>query len=174
MPLLDEWVYAFLRFIESGGDVLLVIMATAFVLWSLIIERYWYSLTAHRQHKREVLERWQRRSDHSSWHAHKVRDQLISEVREQAGTAIPLIATLVAVCPLLGLLGTVTGMIEVFDVMAATGSSNARAMAGGVSKATIPTMAGMVVAISGLFFSVRLKRWHKKEVEALADDLELR
>ena len=50
-----------------------------------------------------------------------------------------------------GLLGTVTGMIEVFDVMAITGSGNARSMASGVSKATIPTMAGMVGALSGVF-----------------------
>ena len=57
---------------------------------------------------------------------------------------------LVALCPLLGLLGTVTGMIEVFDVMAYTGTGNPRAMASGVSKATLPTMTGLVISISGL------------------------
>ena len=42
-------------------------------------------------------------------------------------------------------------------------------MAAGVSKATIPTMAGMVVALSGLYFSVRLKQWADDETEAMAD-----
>ncbi len=55
------------------------------------------------------------------------------------------------VAPLAGLLGTVTGMIEVFQVMAFSGGGDARAMAGGVSKATLPTMAGMVVSLSGIF-----------------------
>ena len=42
-------------------------------------------------------------------------------------------------------------MVEVFDVMAVTGSGNARAMAAGISKATLPTMAGLVVALSVCF-----------------------
>jgi biopolymer transport protein ExbB len=73
---------------------------------------------------------------------------------------------------MLGLLGTVTGMIEVFDVMAG-GSGNARGMAAGVSKATLPTMAGMVAAISGMVFSVQLRRFANDEAERVADGLEL-
>ncbi len=76
-----------------------------------------------------------------------------------------------ALCPLLGLLGTVTGMIEVFDVMAIAGSGNPRAMASGVSRATIPTMAGMVAALSGLIFSVQLERRSKSEASRIADQL---
>jgi biopolymer transport protein ExbB len=73
---------------------------------------------------------------------------------------------------MLGLLGTVTGMIEVFDVMA-SGSGNARGMAAGVSKATLPTMAGMVAAISGMLFSVQLSRKIMDESEHVADSLEI-
>ena len=80
-----------------------------------------------------------------------------------------MVKSLVAVCPLLGLLGTVTGMIEVFDVMAIAGSGNVRAMAAGVSKATIPTMAGMVAALSGLYFSVSMERFAQRETERVAD-----
>jgi biopolymer transport protein ExbB len=68
-------------------------------------------------------------------------------------------------------MGTVTGMIEVFDVMALSGSGNARSMASGVSKATIPTMAGMVGALSGVFLVTLLTRRVEKEVESLQDDL---
>jgi biopolymer transport protein ExbB len=72
---------------------------------------------------------------------------------------------------MLGLLGTVSGMIEVFDVMAIAGSGNVRAMASGVSKATIPTMAGMVAALSGLILSVQIERFAKNETERVADHL---
>jgi biopolymer transport protein ExbB len=63
-------------------------------------------------------------------------------------------------------------MIEVFDVMAG-GSGNARGMASGVSKATLPTMAGMVAALSGMLFSVQLERWARNETVRTADSLEL-
>ena len=91
----------------------------------------------------------------------------------QLEDGLAYIRVLVALCPLLGLLGTVTGMIEVFDVMAVAGSGNAKAMAGGVSKATIPTMAGMVAALSGLILSARLEQFAADEGERLADRLEI-
>jgi biopolymer transport protein ExbB len=62
-------------------------------------------------------------------------------------------------------------MIEVFDVMALSGSGNARSMASGVSRATIPTMAGMVGALSGVFLVTLLTRRVEREVELLEDDL---
>ena len=76
-----------------------------------------------------------------------------------------------ALCPLLGLMGTVTGMIEVFDVMAISGTGNARSMAAGVSKATIPTMAGMVGALSGVFLVTIISRAVANRVESLEDQL---
>ncbi len=79
----------------------------------------------------------------------------------------------VVVCPLLGLIGTVTGMIEVFFVMAVTGGGDAKSMAGGVSKATIPTMAGMVGALSGIFASNWLKATMDRDLELLEDHLPL-
>ena len=88
---------------------------------------------------------------------------LLSEAGQKLDSSLPMIRTLVALCPLLGLLGTVTGMIEVFDVMALQGNANPRAMASGVSMATIPTMAGMVAALSGLYMSVQLKRTADKK-----------
>ena len=82
-----------------------------------------------------------------------------------------IIRTLVAMCPLIGLLGTVTGMITVFETMATQGTGNARLMAAGISMATIPTMAGMVAALSGLFVSSRLEAKAKMARESLVDSL---
>ena len=146
-----------LLFMERGGNVLWGIFAVSLVLWTLIIERYVYLLLTHPKYLQQTMENWRSRSDTSSWGARKIREAWLSEVSLHITRYLSLIKTLVAVCPLLGLLGTVTGMIHVFDIMAIQGSSNARAMADGISMATIPTMAGMVVALSGLFFSSQLQ-----------------
>jgi biopolymer transport protein ExbB len=98
---------------------------------------------------------------------------MISRVSLKLRFSLPVIQALVALCPLLGLMGTVTGMIMVFDVMAMSGGGNARSMAAGVSQATIPTMAGMVGALSGVFASTWLTRTAKTERMHLEDALQL-
>ena len=82
---------------------------------------------------------------------------------------ISVIKTLVAVCPLLGLLGTVTGMVLVFETMAQIGTGNARLMASGISKATIPTMAGLLSALTGIYISNSLENRAKKEKQKIID-----
>jgi biopolymer transport protein ExbB len=160
-------------FLEAGGDVLLVIGATTFAMWSLILERFWYFRVLHPRDAKRVQEFWNQREDHSSWNAHQIRRLLASQVDQRLGRGLRMIKTLVAICPLLGLLGTVTGMIEVFDVMALAGSGNARAMAAGVTRATIPTMAGMVAALSGFIISVQIERFARDESARVADGLVL-
>jgi len=158
-------------FMNRGGGVLNVIFVVTLAMWALILERQWYFRMVYPTQARSMIERWQARTDRVSWRAHQIRQLMISETSIDLNHSITMINTLVALCPLLGLLGTVTGMIEVFDVMAAAGNGNARAMASGVSKATIPTMAGMVAALSGLYFSVRLQRFARDESEKLADHM---
>jgi len=160
-------------FIETGGDVLLVIAFVTAVMWTMIIERFWYFQIGHRAEKRRVMDVWEARDDHRSWYAHQIRRLLVSETRLKLTRGLTMIKTIVAVCPMFGLLGTVTGMIEVFDVMAIAGSGNTRGMAGGVSKATLPTMAGMVAALSGMLFSIQLERFANEETERVADHLEV-
>ena len=114
---------------------------------------------------------WYSRDDRKSWNSDAIREKLISEFSMSANKFIPIIKTVVALCPLLGLMGTVTGMIEVFDVMAVSGSGNARSMASGVSKATIPTMAGMVGALSGVFLVTILTEKATSEIDDLEESL---
>ena len=159
------------EFMERGGDVLFLILIVTFLMWMLIIERLWYFRGVYKKDVSKVIDAWEDRRERKSWHAHKIRIAMISQVSIDLNKNIKLIQTLVAICPLVGLLGTVTGMIEVFDVMAIMGSGNARAMAGGVSKATIPTMAGMVAALSGVFLSTYIERKAKREAEKLEDNL---
>lgn len=161
------------EFMETGGWVLNYIMATTFIMWLVILERYMYYWGAHKSIVRRIDNEWSSRSDHRSWYAHRVRDALISEVQLNVDAQMTFLRALVALLPMLGLLGTVTGMIQVFDVMSLTGSSNARAMATGVKQATIPTMAGMVAALSGMFFMNALEQRAKREVSRVGDRMEL-
>ena len=158
-------------FLELGGDVLVVIAWTIFFMWVLIMERFLFFRTRMEKLAQQAVDAWEARPERRSWEAFRIRELLISEVRTAANSGLPMIKTLVALCPLLGLLGTVTGMIEVFDVMAVTGTGNARAMASGVSKATVPTMAGMVGALSGVLFASILSGWANRRVHLVEDRL---
>jgi biopolymer transport protein ExbB len=162
---------ALLDFLAAGGNVLVIIMVVTFCMWAFIIERLMYWSTAQGSVAKRAQRAWAARSDHKSWYAHAVRDKLISEAMQEASRFNNVIRALVAVTPLLGLLGTVTGMVEVFDVMAVTGSSNARLMAAGISKATIPTMAGLVASLSGLVFINAFDRNVQKASHRISDDL---
>ena len=158
-------------FIERGGNVLLVIAFVTAVMWTLILERFWYFRTGYRREAKRTQVIWDARTNHSSWNSKQIRRVLISDLTANLNWGLGTIGTMVALCPMLGLLGTVTGMIEVFDVMAA-GGGNTRGMAAGVSKATLPTMAGMVAAISGMLFHIQLERFAADASERVADRLE--
>jgi biopolymer transport protein ExbB len=159
-------------FLDLGGDVLYAIMAVLFLMWTFILERLWYFYRVYPQEKRAIVNRWETREDTHSWYAKSIREEMISQASVALKNNITLINALIAICPLLGLLGTVTGMISVFDVMTYAGSGNARAMAAGVSMATVPTMSGMVAALSGVYFGTWLDHKARTETEALADLLQ--
>ena len=158
-------------FMGLGGPVLKAIAVTIFLMWVLIVERILYFRSTMKELSREIHDNWEGRNERRSWHAHQIRELMISRFSLAVNRGIAMIQTLVALCPLLGLLGTVTGMIAVFQVLAVSGSGNVRAMAAGVSQATVPTMAGMVGALSGVLLVTLLTRRAAREVEFLEDSL---
>jgi len=160
-------------FMERGGPVLWIIAWLLLIKWSLVFERIWYLNTTHKANVKSTLAEWNARADTKSWSAHQIRTMMISKISLDVRNTLPIIEVLVTICPLLGLIGTVTGMINVFFVMAVTGGGDAKSMAGGVSMATIPTMAGMVGAISGIFASNYLKAKVDRDLELLEDHLPL-
>lgn len=161
-----QWL---LDFMAQGGPVLYGILLVCIVLWSLILERLWFFRLELPRLNRELAGRWQQRPEHRSWAARKIRSAWLSRQQQAAEQYLSLIGILIAICPLLGLLGTVTGMVSVFDVLAVTGTGNARAMANGISQATIPTMAGLVVALTGLYFRTRFRRLSERGIHQLAE-----
>jgi len=156
LTLIDNWFPWFGDMVELGGDILLLIIATAALMWALILERLIYFRFILPTQQSHIITLWQHRENKLSWTSNQLRSLLMNRVIRSSNRNLEFIKTLVKVCPLLGLLGTVMGMLEIFDALAITGNNSARSTAGGVSKATVSTMAGMVVAISGLMISNHL------------------
>ena len=171
MIWLSESFNGILDFFDAGGNVLWVVLLITIAMWTFIIERLWYFRAVQPGRVKQALERWNSRADQDSWYAKRIRERMVSEISVDVNRFVFLIKSLVAVLPLVGLLGTVTGMVMVFDVMAIMGTGNAREMAGGVSAATLPTMAGMVAALSGLYFGSALDSKARVEVEKVEDAL---
>lgn len=159
-----ELQYGFMDFMAKGGTVLWGILILTGLLWWFVLERLWYFNFDYPNDRSSRLEAWLARDEHTSWYAEYQRTQLISELDCAMSYHLKVIPAFIALLPMFGLLGTVTGMIQVFEVMASMGSGNPRAMANGVSAATIPTMAGMVVALAGIPFATHLERRYKREM----------
>ena len=157
-------------FFEAGGNVLFLIAAATFVMWALIFERLWFIYTEHKIDVGNALTFWESRAERTSWNAHRIRERMISEVNGRLNANMSFIKTLISLLPLLGLLGTVTGMVQVFEAMTYSGG-NARSMAAGVSMATIPTMSGMVATLSGVLANTYISSMVATESEYLEDTL---
>jgi len=158
-------------FFELGGPVLILISIVGLIMWVLVFERFVFLLTVSANLRHSVIHRWKSIESPSSWTAHQLKNCWLSEYSQQLNSHLILIRTCIAVSPLLGLLGTVTGMIEVFDVMSSSGLGDTRAMADGISKATIPTMAGMVISLSGYMVITFIQQKITSDKQALYEQL---
>lgn len=159
--------------LQAGGAILWVILFATIIMWMLILERYAYYYFQYPRLHQNLLEQWQQREDHNSWTARKIREYVVAETNGLLIRHLLPIRTLTTLLPLLGLLGTVTGMIQVFDVLAIFGTGNARALAQGISQALITTMAGLTTALSGLYFSALLDKRAEYETRRLAHKMRL-
>lgn len=103
------------------------------------------------------------------------RERMQESIQEAADAVVhelernlTALGTIASIAPLLGLLGTVIGMIKVFSTIMVQGSGNATVLAGGISEALITTAAGMFVAIPTLIFH----RYFHRKVDTLVLQME--
>jgi biopolymer transport protein ExbB len=144
-------------FLQTGGLVLQVLTLVAFVLFCMLLTRLWFRFFEFPK----TLRQCQSAENLASFTLVENSAQLALQ------QSMSLIRTTINACPLLGLVGTVVGMIEIFDVIALKGVSSAQLLAAGVAKAILPTMAGMVIAISAMFIFAYIQRWVVKQRRVL-------
>jgi biopolymer transport protein ExbB len=159
--------------LHDGGPYVGWIFASGVLMWTLVFERWWYFQRVLPVQAAEMQQRWTSREDHNSWCARQIRQSMISRLNQAMTAGFPVLQVLVPMSPLLGLVGTVTGMLEVFDSMALRGNADARSMASGVSEAMICTMTGLAVSITGLYPVHYFRTRAARETELLADRLPL-
>ncbi|MCP5146332.1 MAG: MotA/TolQ/ExbB proton channel family protein [Gammaproteobacteria bacterium] len=154
---------------ELGGPVVMWIFAACIAMWTIVLERIWYFRVVLPQDRARLLVQWEQRTDRQTWASRQIRTAMISQLNEGMTRNLHLLRVLVPMCPLLGLIGTVIGMLSVFDSMAALGSADARSMATGVSEAMVCTLMGLAVSISGLYPVYYFRRTAHMQTEKLAD-----
>jgi len=107
---------------------------------------------------RALLERGVEMADRSRLAVEEAMYEKFVEAQPRLQRGLPLIAIASATAPLLGLLGTVTGMIQTFELINIFGTGDARSLASGISEALVTTEFGLIVAIPALILHALLSR----------------
>jgi len=135
-----------------GGPVLFILFFISFLIFFILVNKYIFIYLDKSEWFDQKLNRFIEENPPESFDLNQVKKTYVSELNRISNTNIRLLDGLIGMCPMIGLLGTVYGMIEVFEVLSFLGTGNPRAMSSGVAKATIPTMASMVITIFSLYF----------------------
>lgn len=169
-------------YLDGGGIVLIPILLISFIMWILIINRLIYFRKLYRKNmdredagdhiRNGLIPDSKKYSGATSVFITKflkrktgdpdldkyILDELVIQSVSSLNQYLSIITLLASAAPLLGLLGTVTGMITTFNIISVFGTGNAKAMAGGISEALITTQSGLLVSIPGLYLSGFLRR----------------
>ena len=142
---------------EQGGSTLLAILVASILLWVFIAERYWFHWQQLPALRKRLLSEWQSSAPKLGALRMPRLHATVADLRAEAQRNLQTLQALTGILPLLGLLGTVSGMIKVFDVITVFGTGNTRGMAAGISEALVTTMAGLFTALSGMYFVSNLE-----------------
>ncbi len=183
--------------ISRGGPLMIALMTCSVIAFAIIVERLFalrrsrivridtlmeIEIAIKKNDLAKALE-WTRKTRSSMLkiaevaliNADKPANDLKVSIEEAGRMQIPrlekflaILSTIAVISPLLGLLGTVTGMIKVFETIVTEGTGNASILAGGISEALTTTAAGMSIAIPTLIFF----NFFTKKVENLVTEME--
>lgn len=182
------------EYLSSGGIIIIPIIFCSLWMWWLISQRLFYfrylnkndlslqqavKMLKNGQHPKNkkglcagIVSNFIDKQTNNKKLNKGIFELCIMEKKPLIRRSITTIAVLAAVAPLLGLLGTVTGMMATFDAISLFGTGNPKAMAGGISEAMITTQSGLLAAIPGLFMSGFLSR-RASSMENRVDELTL-
>jgi biopolymer transport protein ExbB len=169
-------------YLRAGGVTMLPLALVSLGMWLLIVERALFFRRLHLKnmplqkalaHIRDnrlpdptryrgavslLVARFIQRRSFDRLLDRFILDETVVTINRSLTDYLAVIGVLAAIAPLLGLLGTVTGMIGTFDILSVFGTGNAKGMAGGISEALITTQTGLLVAIPGLYMKGFLER----------------
>lgn len=170
------------EYFRTGGLVMLPLLLVSIIMWILIVERALFLQRLGRKTMKMTIAwehiRHNRIPDPNQFSGgiallvarflgersgnpvldRFILDEIVLSLNRSLNRSLALIGALAGVAPLLGLLGTVTGMMTTFDVLSIFGTGNARGMANGISEALVSTETGLVIAIPGLYMKAFLDR----------------
>lgn len=170
------------EYLKAGGITMIPLTLVSLLMWCLIINRALFfrrlyrknmSLGTAAKHIRSdlipdplkyrgvislLVTRFIQRRSHNSKLDRYIFDEIVVTINHCLNDHLSMIGVLAAIAPLLGLLGTVIGMISTFDILAVFGTGNAKGMANGISEALITTQTGLLVAIPGFYMKGFLDR----------------
>ena len=156
---------------DRGGPVLYILFIVTLFIWFIIFSKYLSTSYNNKNWIKNNFDTFSNGVDINQSNLHLFEESFLIHIKRVSTQKLKMLDGLIGLCPMLGLLGTVYGMIEVFEVLAVLGTGNPRAMSTGVAKATIPTMAGMTIALSGLFFKFDLANRVERYQEEARDFL---
>ncbi|MFP4573323.1 MAG: MotA/TolQ/ExbB proton channel family protein [Desulfobacterales bacterium] len=178
MQLLEDVLYYFYQ----GGPIMLPLLGISLWAWGLIAERiYFFFVNTGPDMELDLVDQHLPKtaapfSDRCGQVCHAMAlgfceqrcgapdlDSRILEEnwlrqKKRIHRGLSMLAALAAAAPLLGLFGTVLGMIDTFEVISLFGTGNARALAGGISEAMISTQSGLLVGIPALLMCIFLRQ----------------
>ncbi|CAN2050555.1 biopolymer transport protein ExbB [Candidatus Magnetomoraceae bacterium gMMP-1] len=167
--ILSEHLSNTLEYLSMGGYVIFPLIGIAVWMWYLIVKKLIivYSASGIRLKNKDKSENgvvrmikaeFKNKQSLKPETDKKLLHSIVMKYQNELEAHIQTIFVLASVAPLLGLLGTVAGMISTFEAMSDFGTGNACALAAGISEALITTQIGLTAAVPGLFMGHFIRR----------------
>lgn len=159
-----------LGFLLRGGFLMWPLLGLLFWFNALLLERYWYLWRIWPLRRDSYLRQSPRQGDSLAW-MRRQRAVCLSAARYELQGGLRLARDLIKLCPMLGLLGTVSGMLQVFDALWLGVPPSDPEVGSAIARACLTTLMGMGAALLGWLLHSRLQRQIIRQLQKLQDGL---